>query len=90
MKNKKTIKSDIAVAPVETRLSENRLMVKYVYVYVEGFNAARVKKELDRERRKDWKQYDSDSVVHWGDKSHLWVYTSFWKAKKPTKRIKRS
>lgn len=84
----KTIKSDIAVSAVETPLSVNRKMVTYAYVYVDGFDAARIMKKHKKERMTGWKQYDSDSVVHNGQKSHLWTYATFWKREKPIKRIK--
>lgn len=85
----KTIKSDIAVSAVETQLSENRKMVTYMYVYVDGFDAGRIMKRHKKERMVGWKQYDSDSVVHNGERSHLWIYTTFWKRVTPIKRIKR-
>lgn len=85
----KTIKSDVVVPAVETLLSENRKMVKYMYVYVDGFDAARIMKKHKKERMTGWKQYDSDSVVYNGEKSHLWIYTTFWKREKPIKRINR-
>ena len=85
----KKIKSDIVVSAVEVPLSENRKMVTYTYVYVDGFEAQRVMKQHKKERMTGWKQYDSDSVVYKGERSHLWKYTSFWKREKPNKRIKR-
>jgi hypothetical protein len=87
--NKKTIKSDIAyIGGGEKRLSENRIQVTYTYVYVDDFDAKRIMKKHQSERRKGWKQYDSDSIVVIGKKSHLWIYHGFWKATKPVKRIK--
>ena len=85
----KTIKSDIAYTDCnEKRLSRNRLQVTYMYVYVDGFDAKRIMKKHQKERRVGWKQYDSDSIVVIGQKSHLWIYHGFWKATKPVKRIK--
>lgn len=88
-KSKKVIKSDISyVDGGEKRLSQNRLQVTYMYVYIDGFDADRIMKKHQSERRKGWKQYDSDSIVIYGKKSHLWVYHGFWKATNPVKRIK--
>lgn len=80
---------DIAVEPVEVPLSDNRLMVKYVYVYADKVNLERDIKCRRKEKKVGWKQYDSDSVVRYGDHTHLWYYTLFFKREKPIKRIKR-
>ena len=86
----KTIKSDIVVPAVETPLSDNRLKITYMYVYVNGFDAEREMRKHKKDRKKGWKQYDSDSVVYYGEKSHLWIYTVYWKKKTPVKRVKRN
>lgn len=85
----KTVKSDIVVPAVETQLSDNRIKRTYMYVYVDGFNAMREMRKHKTEHKKGWRRYDSDSVVYYGEKSHLWIYTEYWKKEKPTKRIKR-
>lgn len=87
-KSKKPIKSDIGYTIGDQPLSENRLMVKYQYVYIDDKTSNRLFKKHKKERRVGWKQYDADSVVVWGDNSHLWIYTGFWKREKPRKKIK--
>ena len=82
------IQYDIAVPPVETPLSNNRLKVEYEYVYSDIFKLERDIKRCKKERRKGWKQYDSDSVVYYGIMTHLWKYTVYFKREKPIKRIK--
>ena len=80
---------DIAVPPVETVLSENRVKVLYVYGYPDKISLLRDIKIRKRAKRVGWKQYDSDSVVYCGDSMHIWFYTVFFKREKPNKRIKK-
>ena len=80
---------DIAVPPVETPLSNNRLKVVYIYVYADKVNLERDIKKHKKERRVGWKQYDDDSVVYYGKHTHLWIYTVYYKREKAIKRIRR-
>lgn len=82
------VQYDIAVEPVEIPLSNNRMMVKYAYVFPDYVNLEREMGKIKRKRRPGWKQYDADSIVHQGTLTHLWFYTVWYKREKPIKRIK--
>lgn len=82
------VQYDIAVEPVEIPLSNNRLMVQYVYVFPDCVNVEKEIGKIKRKRRPGWKQYDADSVVHRGTLTHLWINTVYYKRERPEKRIK--
>lgn len=82
------IKYDIAVPPVVTSISTNRIKVDYVYVFPDCVNITREMGKIKRQRRMGWTKYDSDSVVYYGTLTHLWFYTVYYKRIKPVKRFK--
>lgn len=85
----KTYKSDSIVPPVVVPLSENVIMAKYIYSYVDGFDAKRALAQAKRERIAGYKKIDDDSVVYPGEKGHIWIYAAYFKRKKPVRRVKR-
>lgn len=82
------VKYDIAVKPVDTPLSNNRMKTDYVYVFPNDDDYEKEVEKIKRKRKKGWTKYDSDSVVHHSKRSHLWFYTVYYKRKSPEKRIK--
>ena len=85
----KTYKSDVAVTPRILQLSENVVMAEYIYSYVDGFDAKRALAQAKKERLAGYKKIDDDRVVYPGEKSHVWIYTAYYKKRKPTRRVKR-
>lgn len=85
----KTYKSDSIVPPVVVPLSENVVMVRYIYSYVDGFDAKRALAQAKREKIAGYKKIDEDGVVYLGEKGHIWIYVAYYKKRNPVRRVKR-